>query len=173
MQLPEHGFEVMMMKQNERAGHLAADLRQKLTLVNIGKWLALVAAACNLVLYPIHVQAMLKMADDLCGIVMFLFVLFGLVALFQATRIHGGRDGRLGMGMELAALVLTGAMGVTLYRMYGTAIATQVGITEESILLIRRAMRYTEALLAAYGVSFITLAASLIRGFFRHDDAEA
>lgn len=150
-----------------------SELREKITFLSVGKAFAILAACCNLIFYPIHVDGMLKMTNDLCGITMFLFVLLGLVTLFQATRTQAGKKGLVGVVLELAALIATVAAGITLYGMYGDAIATQVGITQESILLIQKAMRYSVALFVAYGLAGACFIVHLIRGVAAHDGKKA
>lgn len=150
-----------------------SELREKITFLSVGKAFAILAACCNLIFYPVHVDGMLKMTNDLCGISMFLFVLLGLVTLFQATRAQGDKKGRFGVILELAALIATVAAGAALYGMYGDAIVTQVGITQESVLLIQKAMRFTVALFAVYGVAGVCFLAHLIIGVSKHDGKKA
>ena len=57
-------------------------------LVTIAKLLIAVAAIVQLIFAEVHIAALLLMENEICGFLMFLFVLTGLIALFEATRIN-------------------------------------------------------------------------------------
>jgi succinate dehydrogenase hydrophobic anchor subunit len=56
------------------------------SLLKVGKLIVAVASILHLVMSQVHVSGLLKLEDQICGFVMFLSVLFGLVCLFQSTR---------------------------------------------------------------------------------------
>ena len=56
------------------------------SLFKVGKLIIAIASILHLVMSQVHVSGLLKLEDQICGFIMFLSVLFGLVCLFQSTR---------------------------------------------------------------------------------------
>jgi hypothetical protein len=52
----------------------------------VARFTLIVLPLTHLVLSPVHVGALLKLENEISGFLMFLSILFGLVVLFQATR---------------------------------------------------------------------------------------
>ncbi|GEM_PF-483904 len=52
----------------------------------LARFTLIVLPLVHLILSPVHVGALLKLENEISGFLMFLSILFGLVVLFQATR---------------------------------------------------------------------------------------
>ena len=67
-------------------------MRKETSKIQItAKLLVAAAAIVHLIFTYVHTNALLLLEDQICGFIMFLFVLLGLVTLFEATQIHGER----------------------------------------------------------------------------------
>ena len=63
------------------------------TIRNIARIALILLPLAHLILSPVHVGALLKLENELSGFLMFLSILFGLVVLFQATRMKPDEPG--------------------------------------------------------------------------------
>jgi len=121
-------------------------------LVIVAKAMIGIVAIVHLIFTSIHVRALLLLENEICGFLMFLFVLFGLVALFESTRM---KEDHLKEWILTAVICfLTAAFGGGLVRIYQAAIANQRSL--EPALVIR-AVRFSGVMIALYVVSGILL----------------
>lgn len=121
-------------------------------LATVAKGLVGLAAIGHLVFTSIHVKALLLLENEICGFFMFLFVLFGLVALFEATRIQEGH--RLEKVFTAVMCGVTSGMGLLLVSIYRDAIANQRGLEPA---LVTRAVGFSMILIAIYVVAGVLL----------------
>lgn len=115
----------------------------------------------NLVLSPIHVQALLKLENEICGFVMFMSVLVGLMVLFESFRML---DENEGMKHRLVCLLAIACdIGILYYlaSIYGNALAHQVPLNEPES--VKKALILTISLIGSYVVAASLLVASLIK----------
>jgi hypothetical protein len=64
-------------------------MRKETSKIQItAKLLVAAAAIVHLIFTYVHTNALLLLEDQICGFIMFLFVLLGLVTLFEATQIQ-------------------------------------------------------------------------------------
>ncbi len=68
------------------------ELKENIHIQTVAKLLIAVAAIAHLIFTYVHTSALLLLENQICGFVMFLFVLLGLVTLFESTRVHVSRS---------------------------------------------------------------------------------
>lgn len=119
---------------------------------------ALIAAASigHLVFTSIHVKALLLLENEICGFIMFLFVLLGLVTLFEMTRIQTEKISEKIFTMLLC--VGTIAAGLYLTTIYSSAIANQRSL---DIPVVNRAVVFSRILMVMYAAAGILMAVDL------------
>lgn len=127
-------------------------------LTATAKGLVGIAAIGHLIFTSIHVKALLLLENEICGFIMFLFVLFGLVALFEATRI---REGRI-LEKLFTAIVcgVTSGMGLMLVNIYRSAIANQRGLEPA---LVTKAVGFSMVVIAIYVVACVLLLIDIVK----------
>ena len=130
----------------------------KIEIVTAAKVIIAVTAIMHLVFTSIHVDALLLLENEICGFVMFLFVLFGLVTLFETTRIK--EDGPEKLFTVFLGL-LTSAMGVYLIRIYQEAIRIQASL---DVATVRKAVVFSMVIIGAYVISAFLLGADMLKG---------
>jgi hypothetical protein len=117
----------------------------------VAKCLVVVCALANLVLSPTYVNGLLKLENEICGFVMFLFILLGLVALFQASRYKGGME--IGLALNLLALVLVVALGLYLCTIFSDALANQKTLKKPED--VQKAISLGYMVCSLYGIAFV------------------
>lgn len=122
------------------------------------KLLIIMASIGHLIFAGIHVNALLLLENEICGFMMFLFVLVGLVALFEATRIREGQS--LEKIFTIALCILTCILGIYLIFIYREAIAVQRAL---EVSVVNRAVIFSMVLVVVYGVAGILLTLDLVR----------
>lgn len=127
-------------------------------LTNYAKAIIAVVSITHLVFASIHVKAMLLLENETCGFVMFLFVLAGLVALFEAMRIRREQAAE----RVITILVCLGAcvLGFCLVSIYQNAIALQHSL---DTAVVKKAVVFSMAIIAFYAASGIFVGFSLIK----------
>jgi len=117
-----------------------------------------IAAISHLIFTYVQTKALLLLEDEICGFIMFAFVLLGLVALFEATQIKP--DKRFPMLVTaLFALMASGA-GVLLIRIYRQAIASQQQLNVDTVNL---AVGFSMALVISFAVAAVLLVIDFAR----------
>lgn len=99
------------------------DRRERLSLRKAAVALIAAGAIIHLVFNYVHTNALLLLENEICGFLMFMFVLMGLVTLFQATRIKAGEA--LGKYVGAAVCLITDFFGWKLVEIYRYALANQ------------------------------------------------
>ena len=119
-------------------------MRKETSKIQItAKLLVAAAAIVHLIFTYVHTNALLLLEDQICGFIMFLFVLLGLVTLFEATQIHGER---------IREEVLTALLCM------GT-IALDVAVVQKAIL-------FSAGLMTAFGAAGILLMVDAVKRYF-------
>lgn len=115
------------------------------------------AAIVHLIFGYIHNSALLLLEDQICGFVMFLFVLLGLTALFEVTQIKT----ELRKEKFLSALLCfaTIIMGAVLVGIYKEGIAIQATI---DVAVVNKAILFSYGMMTAFAVGGVML---LVDGF--------
>lgn len=111
-----------------------------------------VAAILHLIFNYVHTNALLLLADEICGFLMFMFVLMGLVALFQATRLKDGEP--LGKYVGAAVCLITDFFGYKLVAIYRYAIQNQPAL---DVSTVQKALWFSIALMTAFAVAAVML----------------
>lgn len=125
---------------------------EKIGISLIAKALIACAAIGHLIFTSIHVKALLLLENEICGFIMFLFVLFGLVCLFESTRIQGVRSKEtLATGL---VCFLTSGFGVYLVSIYRYAIANQKSLEPA---LVNKAVTFSMILIVAYVIAGVLM----------------
>lgn len=123
----------------------------------LGRLLVAAAAIVHLIFTYIHNNALVLLENQICGFVMFMFVLLGLVGLFEVTQIKTQR--RTAKFVSAAVCGITIILGFILVGIYEQGIATQANINVE---LVNKAIYFSYGLMGAFGLGGIFL---LIDGF--------
>ena len=127
-------------------------------LTGIGKAVIAIVSIAHLIFTNIHVKALLLLEHEMCGFVMFLFVLMGLVALFESTRIKKNEKAE----RIFTALICFIAAGLGLYlvAIYRNAISVQRSL---DVNVVRNAVIFSIGIILAYIISGILMIAGLIK----------
>jgi len=127
-------------------------------LTGIAKAMIIISSVVHLIFTNIHVKALLLLEHEMCGFVMFLFVLIGLVALFEATRIKKIEKAE----RIFTALIcfVTAGLGSYLVMIYRDAISVQRSL---DVGVVYRAVVFSMAIILAYVISGLLLIADLIK----------
>ena len=94
----------------------------------VAKLLVSAVALIHLIVSPIHVSGLLLLENLISGFIMFLFILLGLLALFNALRTKEGQIGS--MIAEIAILAVVIAVGIVLSFIYADAIQNQATLSD-------------------------------------------
>lgn len=116
-----------------------------LELSMIAKALVMMVSTGHLIFSGVHVSALLLLEDEICGFAMFLFVLLGLVTMFETTRIKADRikERMLAAGFALA----TSGTGYYLITIYRHAIVNQKSLEAANVL---KAIYFSTAIIIVY-----------------------
>lgn len=127
-------------------------------LTGIAKTIIIISSLVHLIFTNIHVKALLLLEHEMCGFVMFLFVLMGLVALFETTRIKK-REVAERIFTALICFVTAG-IGFYLVTIYRNAISVQHSL---NVSVVNHGVLFSMAILLAYVISGILIIADLIK----------
>lgn len=127
-------------------------------LTSITKAIIMISSMVHLIFTNIHVKALLLLEHEMCGFVMFLFVLMGLVALFESTRIKN-REIAERIFTALICFVTSG-LGLYLVTIYRNAISVQRSL---DVSVVNRGVIFSMAMVLAYVISGILLIADLVK----------
>lgn len=127
-------------------------------LTSVAKVIIIISSMVHLIFTNIHVKALLLLEHEMCGFVMFLFVLMGLVALFETTRIKKKEIAE----RIFTALIcfVTAGLGLYLVVIYRNAISMQRSL---DVGVVNRAVVFSMAIILAYVISSLMLIADLIK----------
>lgn len=134
------------------------NLLEGLSLKKLAKALIAVAAIVHLIFNYVHTNALLLLEDEICGFLMFMFVLMGLVALFQATRVRDGEP--LGKWVGAAVCLITDFFGWKLAEIYRYALANQRGLDAGPV---KAALWLSIGIMAAFAVAAVLLIVDAVR----------
>ncbi|WP_024292511.1 hypothetical protein [Lacrimispora indolis] len=127
-------------------------------LTGIAKAIIIISSLVHLIFTNIHVKALLLLEHEMCGFVMFLFVLMGLVALFETTRIKK-REVAERIFTALICFVTAG-IGFYLVTIYRNAISVQHSL---NVSVVNHGVLFSMAILLAYVISGILIIVDLIK----------
>ena len=122
------------------------------SLMIVARALIAVVAIGHLIFTSIHVKALLLLENEICGFVMFLFVLFGLVALFESTRIK--KDHLKEWVITAVICFVTAGFGGYLVSIYRYAIANQRSLEPAKVV---KAVGFSGVIMAVYVVAGVLL----------------
>lgn len=121
-------------------------------LVNIARVLIAGAALAHLIFTNIHTRALLLLENEICGFYMFIFVLMGLVLLFECTQIRPGHDFQ--KLVTVVFVLVTAVPAGLLIRIYLAACRTQ---RQLDTAVVMRAVYMSVILLAAFLIAAVLL----------------
>ncbi len=98
----------------------------------IAKYLICFSAVMHLLLSSVQIEAISKLTNQICGITMFLFVLFGFVCLFNAIRLKEPRGRKIVFSIIMLVLVI--GTGVYLLTIYFDALMHQKDIMASPVI---------------------------------------
>lgn len=125
---------------------------ESLSWRKIATALIAVAATVHLIFSYIHTNALLLLENEICGFLMFMFVLMGLVTLFQATRLKDGEA--LGKYVGAAVCLVTDFFGWKLVEIYRYAIQNQRAL---DVATVQKALWLSVVLMAVFAVAAVIL----------------
>lgn len=129
----------------------------KLELTAIAKIMIMVTSIGHLIFTSIHVKALLLLENEICGFAMFLFVLFGLMAMFETTRI---RDRVLEKIITSMICFLTAGFGFYLTSIYRYALLNQRALEAANV---SRAAIFSSVIIGIYVIAGIILLIDLVK----------
>lgn len=129
-------------------GQWFTEMLSEISGLDIARFAVMIAAISHLVLTPIHVSALLKLENQICGFVMFMFVLMGLAGLFEASRLK--RPTASSLALAFVILLVVVGLGLYLASIYQHALANQRSLVEPAS--VRAALMLTQILVGVYGV---------------------
>lgn len=118
----------------------------------VAKLIIAVAAIAHMVFNYIHTNALLLLVNEICGFIMFLFVLAGLVTLFESTQAK--RDSVLTKVITGCLCFCTTALGKLLLDIYQDAIKYQEGLTVGPVV---KASNFTMLMMAAFTLAGVLM----------------
>lgn len=127
-------------------------------LTMIAKAVIFIVSIGHLIFTNIHVKALLLLEHEMCGFIMFLFVLVGLVALFEATRIRN--DAVTEKAATAAICAAAGGLGFYLISIYKNAIAVQRSL---DIAVVNKAALFSTVVVLAYAISAVLIIVDVVR----------
>lgn len=116
------------------------------------------AAISHLVFTYIQTRALLLLEDEICGFIMFAFVLLGLVSLFEASQIKPEK--RVPMLLTAFFSLATTGMSLLLTSIYRRAIGTQ---RQLNVAVVNRAVVFSHVLAAVFAAAAVLLIIAFIR----------
>lgn len=137
-----------------------------ISLAAVAKLLIGATAIIHMIFTYIHTNALLLLVNEICGFIMFLFVLAGLVALFEATQIKKEVRRETVMMKVITALIsfLTTFLGKLLLDIYRDAIANQPGLVTANV---EKASDFTVVMMTAFTVAGVLLLIDAVITFRR------
>ena len=127
-------------------------LRETVHIQTVARLLIAVAAVVHLIFTYVHNSALLLLENQICGFIMFLFVLLGLVTLFECDQIPEEKPSAKYLTILLC--VATVGMGAYLVSIYQTAIQTQSSLEPAKVYT---AVHFSQGLMAAFALSGVLL----------------
>ena len=125
------------------------ELKENIHIQTVAKLLIAVAAIAHLIFTYVHTSALLLLENQICGFIMFLFVLLGLV---ESTQVHVSRS--FAGYATIALCAATVGMGADLVSIYQTAIRTQNSLEPA---MVYKAVWFSLALMAMFALSGVLL----------------
>lgn len=126
-------------------------------LANIARMMISAAAVAHLIFTNIHTRALLLLENEICGFYMFIFVLMGLVLLFECTQLKPGRE--LEKVLIVIFTLVTAVPASLLIRIYLSACRTQ---RQLDTAVVMRAVTMSVILLAVFAAAAVLLLIDII-----------
>lgn len=137
-----------------------------ITLATIAKLLICAAAVIHMIFTYVHTNALLLLVNEICGFIMFLFVLAGLVTLFEATQIKKEmkRESVIMKAITAVLCFLTTFLGKLLLDIYRDAIANQPDLVTDKV---ETACDFSMALMVVFVIAGVLLVIDAVITFQR------
>lgn len=129
------------------------DKISEFSILKLAKFIIAFAAFFHLIFSNLHVNGLLLLENQICGFLMFVSVIFGLVCFFQATRTKFNNASEF-IPMVIFLVITVGAL-IMLGGIYSDALANQKSL--KNPLPVKQAMTLTYAMAVVYVVSFVIL----------------
>ena len=149
------------MPEIYKKANFFTELKHDLTPFKISKLLLIIVAVTNLIITSTYIDAILNLENAICGFIMFLFVLFGLVILFQTSRMD--ENHYTGVIVILIAIIIDIALGLKLENILNDAYMNQAKLNNPETVLA--AIRTIRNIMIGYGIGFVLIALHLVRTF--------
>ncbi|MFI3254606.1 MAG: hypothetical protein R3Y63_09760 [Eubacteriales bacterium] len=129
------------------------------TFLGIAKFLVVLVGIGNMILMPTYSAALLLLENQICGFIMFLFILCGLVSAFGALRTDG-EDIKKTIFTILASVASIG-MGIYLNIICMNALNTQPSLDinkfPEQFTVVGNAINLSVVVCVAYGIGLLAV----------------
>ncbi|MGH4036527.1 MAG: hypothetical protein ACRQFF_01605 [Sphaerochaeta sp.] len=147
------------MSESYGKANVLNEIKKDLTPFSIAKLILIVVSVANLIITSTYIDAILNLENAICGFIMFLFVLFGLVVLFQTSRID--EEHYSGCIVILLALVVDIYLGLRLENILNDAYINQTKLNNPEVVL--SAIRTIRNILFGYGAGFVLVLFHVIK----------
>ena len=128
------------------------------TVRSIARIALIVLPLVHLILSPVHVGALLKLENEISGFLMFLSILFGLVVLFQATRMKA--DEPISELLCILGVIVVIGLTFALLSLYNGALRFQKPLSSPET--IRKAVALCTTVCITYALGALALVVDLL-----------
>ncbi len=125
--------------------------KEQITFLALAKIIVSAVSLLNLVSIPTYSDALLLLENELCGAMLFGFMLFGLVALFGAIRLDPNKLGRV--VFMCLAIVVSLLFAVLLINTLTYAFYYQASLTDH--VTVANAINFGIGISVGYGVGLV------------------
>jgi len=134
-------------------------ITKSLSIFIIAKLLLIVISISSLILDSAYVNAILKLENEICGFLMFLFILLSVMVLFQSVRMKKEKVSSLVSNMII--ILITIIIGYQLYKIYNNAFVVQKKLNDPEMVI--HAMKLMRNELTFYVIGIILLIVQTIK----------
>lgn len=146
----------------KRALHMIEGLKRK-TVLDVAKIIISITAILHLVLSRTHIRALLQLETEICGLWMFMFILLGLVALFNAIR---NKEGKISTTIfSIIVLALTCLCGIMLMTFYFKGINEQEKI---NTAIVNQAVVLAIVMIALYAIGTVFTVIGMFKNYSKN-----
>ena len=135
------------------------NIKDNISMEKIARLLIAVGAIAHLIFNYVHTNALLLLEDQICGFIMFMFILVGLVTLFESTQIKEGKATTKVITAIFCGITIF--FGYKLVEIYRNAIAFQGSLSQTAP--VQKAIVMSVVLMSIFAVAGILLIIDSVR----------
>ncbi|MFA7108901.1 MAG: hypothetical protein WC162_07130 [Sphaerochaetaceae bacterium] len=134
-------------------------ISKNFSIFNVAKLLLIIVSISSLILSSSYIQAILKLENEICGFLMFIFVLMSVMVLFQSVRMK--KEKVLSLVANMVIIVITIIIGYQLYKIYNDAFVVQKKLNNPEV--VKYAIRLIRNELITYVIGIILLIVQTVK----------